>query len=312
MSSGKLELKITKDQHGKKTELTSLSVKETEALVTILNAVVSLVKEVPDAENMSISVEEGSAAVVAQGNNNQIEKLFNDFEDVINFESTQKSIVEPWKNIQSLFLANGLHYEANFHKNNNVSEIYSKIKKSNSFRKKPSKIKYTYELSFVKGKLIEIGGKNPNIHLTNNQEEKIKIECTEIDAIKVNRFLYNEVYLSVFVKKKGSEIVERLFCDYYTDTKMYEEFKSFLATDINSRIFLDDLFDKCIEIIDSGDFPKLRKFMLLFKHNCFSASILKTLLVITKGLKERDEINKVRKSIKELLEFKTSFKRVNC
>jgi hypothetical protein len=308
MPTSKIEFKIVKDTNGHDIDLNNMSLAVTRTLLSLLTSLTNIIDLADNNHQVNIKIIQGSATLVAEGPEAIIQEVETDFNEVVEHKATNKALVGFWGDIQTVFQANGLEYEANIYKGQVKVPVLEKIKTSNTFKPKIRRIKKDSEtsLSFVTGKLYEVGGKKPNIHVVGNAAENYTIGCDENEAIKVNKFLYKQVYLSAWRKKKSGENPTYTFCDFYVDNNVFDDFKQFI--DENSKLkevdALVSLHNKLKGFLDSRDFGNMRKFLRLYKHESLDVSTLKTILVITKSFKEEEKISDLRKSIKDILESK--------
>lgn len=304
MSEEKLEFKITKDAKGNDIELTNLSVEATNSLILMLQSMKDIIVNTPGAENAKIQVVKGSATVMTIAPPEVIQSFQEDFQNVLDKKETNASIVAPWRQLQNLFQANGLRYEANFYTKSIKISVEKQIKKATEFRAKPIKKQAKYELEFVKGKLIELGGKNPNIHILKNGV-KTAISCTEIEAIKVNQFIYKEIEISIR-KKIVEDNIEYSFCDFYSDSKYFDEFQELITDSIQKDIedFLFILHFKIKSFLDDKNYGVVLKIFRLFNHISTDVNILKTILIITKSFSDNEQLKEPRANLYHLLKSK--------
>lgn len=309
MSGNKIEFKIVKDAKGKDVDLAAMSMVATRSLITLMQSLTNILSESANDQNVKIQILKGSATLVAEASEAIIKKVHKDFDDITQNKSSNKYLVENWLSIQSLIQENGLEYEANFYTRSSKVPVVEKIKSAKKFRVKTTRqrLPSDTDLIFLSGKLIEVGGKIPNIHIvTGNSEEKYTVGCEENEAIKVNKFLYQTVMLSVWRTKKANGVIKYSFCDFYTEEVIYNLFTE-LIKDFNKKEEVEALVllhGKFREYIESRNFGYLRKLMRLFNHDSVSASTLKTILIITKSLKDHEEVSQLRQPLKEKLESK--------
>lgn len=301
MSTDKLELKIVKDSKGNDIQLTDMSIETSRSLIVLIEALAKIVETTPDSEGMTIQVTNGSACVAVSGNNKQINTFQEDFDQIVQNKSTNKQLVESWRDIQNLFIANGLQYEANFTTGNKKTNVYTQIKTAKSFRTKSIRDNNAkFKLVFLRGKLIEIGGKNPNIHIQDlNDDKSITIACEEQEARKVNSFLYNEIFVSAWEKTSYNKNPEYRFCDVYVNENLFNEFQNFISNDLGEPDRLIKLHDKMRSFIKKEDFGNLKKFLRLFNHTSMDNNILKSILVFTKSFREDSKLKDIRSNLLE-------------
>ena len=310
MSVNKLEFRIIKDADGADVHLNSMSLAASKSLVSILESLTRIIELTPNNEGIRIKIVDGSAKLIAEGSDVQIDVLESDFNEVAETQSTNKELVDNWRNIQSIITANGLTYEANIYKNSIPYSIINRIKTPKQFRKKAVKNHPDTSLVFLTGKLMEVGGKSPNIHITDKDEVSITINCEENDAIKVNKFLYQKIYLSAWGKQIEGKKTQYVFCDFYSDSNIYTDFNDFVLSiqNLEDDNKLVAIHEKLKSYLNEKNFALVRKIIKLFTHESMSASTLKTILVITKSFKENEKIKDVRDKMKVLLETKIGHK----
>lgn len=308
MSGNKIEFKIVRDSSGKHVDLTNMSMMSTKSLLTLLTSLTNILEEFTDGKNVKIQIVKGSATLVAEAPETVIREVQNGFNEVIENKSANKQLVENWQSIQSLIQGNGLEYEANFYTGSVKVPIIERIKSSKKFRvrTKRRKVGNETDLIFITGKLIEVGGKKPNIHIIQVSDEKYTVACNESQAIKVNKFLYKDVQLSIWRTKKTNGVILYSFCDFYIDEPTYNDYANFITSlyqknEVDALLELHQILRKYIERKDHG---KLKKLLRLFNHESLDVSTLKTILVVTKSLKDNFEIAELRKSLKGILETK--------
>lgn len=309
MANGRLELKIVKDSNGKPIELDNMSLYAAKALNTFLNSLIQIIEgmDEKDRDGIRIQIVKGSACVVASGPETKINVLENDFDEVADNTSSKKDLVHNWKFIQKTIIANGLDYEINFYDSKNVKRpVVKKLKESHVFRVKTTRKKSDTNISFLKGKLMEIGGLKPNFHLFHNDIESI-IHCDEVSAQKINKFLYQEISISTWAKVIPGSKPHYTYCDLYVNQ---DDFVKEIKTFINGNKKLSEseefvsIHDKFKSYIDNQDFGRLKKIMRLYDHTSTDVSTLKSILVITKSFKKNEQISGIRQSIKDILEKK--------
>ncbi|RYE27483.1 MAG: hypothetical protein EOP45_01045 [Sphingobacteriaceae bacterium] len=306
MTENKLEFIINKDSTKNKVELDGMSVEAASAFSVLLNSMVKIVQANPNNEGLRIQIKSGSAVLIAEGTEEQIEEIQENFTDILNFKSSNKELVGEWRAIQSLFLANGLEYEANIYKKNQKTSILPHLKSSKIFRSKPVSTPLKSSIKFLQGKLIAVGGSNPNIHLEDSTGKRITISCTEVNAKKANRFLYDKILISCWVKAGGQDERYEL-CDSYWKVEDFRSLESFIkefavtSDEINQ---LKMLHYKCRDFLDNKDYGSVRKFIRLFNHDSTDVNILKTILIITQPFKDHERLKDMRQGLKELFEKK--------
>jgi hypothetical protein len=307
--ANKLEFKITKDLNNKDIDLKSMSLAASKSFLILLESLTKIIELTPNSKGIKIQIIEGSATAAAIGTASQINDVETEFNDIVNHKSSNKEIVEKWGSLQELFTKNGLQYEANFYKNSKKTSVLETIKSARKFTPKIKRKRRRSDtnLLFMSGRLIEVGGKKPNIHLLDSSDNRYTINCNEINAKRANRYLYEPINISTWAKIKEGYKSHYEFCDVYGNVETFNDFKEFMADyylDDDEISSLKKLHYKCKSFLDVQDFGSLRKFMKLFNHPIAEPNALKTILVITSDFKDNDRISGVRQGLKALLDEK--------
>lgn len=300
----KIEFKILKDKNGNDIDLRNMSLPSTRAFLILLRSLTNIVN-LKTTKDVNIKILEGSAVVVAEGADNIIEEIEKDFNDVVNSKSVKKEVVENWREIQTLFKENGLEYEANFYRGADRRPVFENIKTHTKFKLRTFRNTYTTSVKFISGKLIEIGGQRPNIHVTTGAEI-ITIDCSEREAINVNRFLYQPIQVCTWKRKAHNQNPTYAFCDFYINEGQFRDIESFFikfqsSDEIKKLELVHEEFRKYAE---SKNWGVAAKWLRPFNNECFDVSTLKTVLIITKSFKETEGIREIREAIKQKLEHK--------
>ncbi|MDM8177760.1 hypothetical protein QT327_25990 [Olivibacter sp. 47] len=307
MSTERFEFKIKSGSDGASTDLSALTLKESRALLVLLEAMTSIV-ELTSNNNLKIKIERGSAVVATESDNLGI--LYDELDEVINNNSFNPELVESYRKVQDLFYANGITYEATLRTKKGIIDVYNKFRSAKRFRTKSVKRDPTTKLVFLKGKLLEVGGMKPNFHILKSNQERLKISCSESDATRVNSFLYKDVFISAWkVTKPGYPVIYK-FCDHYKDENRFEHFDKFINASIKSSHldYLRRINEEAKMYLKSNELLVMRSFLKLFADESTDNSILKTLLIITKSFAEKENISDIRENIKSILEKKRGSK----
>ena len=300
MNQSRLEIKITKDVNERDVNLRAMSLQAAQSFLILFESVTKIVELTPDNKEIKIQITSGSAVVAAEGNT--IAKAHKEFEKVLNNQSSNKELVEQWRRIQSVFIANGLHYEANFYNDGLRTSFYDELRNRQKLRARPKvQKKFETELAFLTGKLIAVGGKNPNIHVEVDGKALPPIACTESNATKAKAYLYQTIRFSAWIKQSGNKRGYTL-CDSYATPEIYDEL----------RLIIEDLFSQdqisalkklhyqCRNYLDHQDYGRLRKFLRLFAHESTDINLLKTALVVTQSLREHERLQYTIETLKNI------------
>ncbi|MET3981755.1 MULTISPECIES: hypothetical protein [unclassified Mucilaginibacter] len=304
MAENQLEFIIFKDAAHRNVALDAMSVNAAQAFSVLLTATINIIKLNENSEGINIQIKSGSAVIIADGNDEQIAEIEQNFNDVIRYRSSNKELVNSWRDVQKLFHANGLEYSANIIRGSKRTSILNTLKTSRTLRAKPASYQISSSIRFLHGKLLAVGGTNPNIHLEQVGKKPLIIKCTEANAKKARGFLYEQINISCWVKS-GKEDDEYELCDTYWDTKYFKDFDTFLVDFSNTSNEVEQLKKlhyKSRSYLDVKDYGSFRKFMRLFIHESIDVNILKTLLIITQSFKDHEKLAEMRKKISVLFE----------
>jgi len=290
MSQARLEIKIVKDVNEKDIDLKAMSLQAAQSFLLLFESITKIVKLTPENKEIKIQVTSGSAVIAAEGE--AVSKAKKEFDKILENKSTKRELVEQWRRIQTVFAANGLSYEANFFMKGEKVPFYDLLRSRKTLRAKPvvSK-KFTTDLEFLSGKLIAVGGKNPNIHVEVDGKALPPISCTEINATKAKAYLYQTILFSVWAKEAGGTKRYAL-CDSYANKEIYDELRSIIAELYSSDQVeaLKKVHYQCREYLDDQDYGRLRKFLRLFVHESTDVNILKMILIVTQSVKEHERL----------------------
>lgn len=301
----KIEFKITKDEQQQDVNLTAMSLQAAEAFRVLLNSALNIVNLSVRNPAVTLSIQKGSAKIVIEGAPRQIGQIKRQFTSVIRRESADRNLVKEWRSLQDLVQANGLHYEFNFIHDNQKENITAEITTAKKFRTKRKVAYSTSSLEFLTGRLIEVGGKSPNIHVDGPDGNKITISCTEKNARKANAFLYDPIYISVWTKTRGQD-TEYELCDSYFQKDMvyFNRFRDFITRYRSLPIVagLKELHFECRKYLDERDYNYLRKFLRLFIHESTDINILQTILILLRPFEEHERLASSIKNMRELFD----------
>lgn len=311
MQGNKLEFRIVRDQNDQKIHMDNMSVEVSNALLTILTATTRIVELTPNHKNIRICVKEGSAVVSIQGPG--VDSVQKQFTQIVERKSSNKALVEEWRNIQSLFSKNGIQYEAAFKIGNSSTSIVDSLKSDRQFRtKRKPRPPISLNIVFLTGKLIAVGGKHPNIHIDDEENDRIVISCTELGANKAKAFLYKKIMISTWcTKTTGNDKFE--LCDSYWEdqVQMFKEFMDFVTRLKNAKDEIESLkmiHYKCQEILKSKEYKKYRRFLRLFNTERQDINVLKTILIVSRPFSEYEEIKLIYDEIND--KFKKKYEKL--
>ena len=309
MADYKLELSIKKDSDKSDPSLSGMSLGAAKSFVVILDALTKLIDSTGDNKDVKIEIKSGSVTTVAHFEEQGYDLMDRAYEDVLERKSTNVISVDALRSLQRLVHTNGLDYNFSFHKDGVSKSITEELKSAKPFRAFAKRKKGEIEVIFLSGELTGVGGMAAvNLHISEiirNKKRKRTIDCTRPEAIKANQYLYRNIDISVFAKKIDGKYRYTL-CDLYDSLEVRDDFKSFLSTfhnkeEVDSLVYLQE---KIKDLVETGDFVLLRKFMKLFNHNDQDINVLKSILVATKYWKGHERIKSIREELKANIDKK--------
>lgn len=285
-----IEIILKKDSKAQDINLEDMSIESTESFKEILESLISIAKYEKDTNNidLKIGVQKGSACQKLLGSEenlwvvyNKIKKASTNAKDRDNFYVNKLKVIKTHLDKKSDFQ---IVYR---HKNN--EKIISDLFTSNFRIKRQRDITNKYfHVEFIKGKLMQNGGANPNFHME-IPSGIITIECSESEAQKVNKFLYKQIYVSTWVEHKKDNKRIYNFCDLYatpSSIDRFQEFQTFFKS-IEGKKGTEPLHiisDKLQSYYSNRKYSSATKFLRLFNWKEVDPNYLKTILVLSKNI----------------------------
>ncbi|WP_461632051.1 hypothetical protein [Labilibaculum euxinus] len=300
-----IEIILKNDAVGNPIELDNMSLSTTKSVREILDALINIAEYEKDL-NLKIGLKKGSAAHRLIGNSPDLEVVYNKFVEVAenkpsrdNHYVNQLNII--YKNFQTISNYD-IFYEKKSHKEN-IKPLF--LKKFKNIRNKED-IENKFRIEFLRGTLKLNGGENPNFHITSNKIS-YTIQCSKTEAQKINPFLYNEVYISAWVKETKDKNIYYL-CDIYSGASIeqYDDFKFFFAT-LKNKTGTEPfhfISNKLEEFYNNKELIKANNFIKIFLTKNSLVTYLRTILVISKAFKEDEVLKSTLLEVEQLLSAK--------
>ena len=312
MNQNRLEIKILKDTNNAHIDINAMSLRASQALVTLLDSLTKIIELTPDHKNIKIQITSGSAIIAAEGE--KIAKTKSELEKIFENKSTNKELVEQWRRIQTVFCSNGLQYDASFYEKGKKTSFSQELLTRQKLRVKPTKRKtYNTGIEFITGKLMSVGGKNPNIHVEVEGKVMPPIGCTETNASKAKTYLYQTIRFCAWVNE-NSGIKHYTLCDSYFQENIYEELNEFTTAFFAEEEIeaLKKLHYQIRQYLDKGQYGEMRKLLRLFIHESTDINILKMILIVTQSVKEHEKLKLQIEAIQNLFDkrYKQLYKKI--
>lgn len=296
----KLEFKIISD--GSKRNLEHMTLVEARAFMILYQSLVEIVNLTEGKENSKISIQSNLLSTSVEGT--VASKIKDDFDNIASSLSLDSELIRQWNNLKTLVRQNGLHFDFIHHINGKQISIIEKIQAAKRFHKKIERKTYSTSIKFFVGKLIEVGGTTPNIHIDLGGH-KITVSCDEINATKSNNYLYKDILISVWSKKSvGNE--KYTLCDVYEDEQMFLDFKTFIENiaQLDELDALSEIHDRVQTYLEENNIAPLKRLSLLWISPLTDIQTLKTILVITKDFKLHQDYGAYRSRLLSIYDDK--------
>lgn len=292
-----LEFKVVTDKNGKPVELDRMSIDAAKAFLAFYQTLVSLAdlskgSESTNESNSYITIKSGSAVASVSGAT--AERIYEDFEAIVKGECDDSKKVKLWRDTQLQLQANGLGYEINHITKNGAKNLYNRIVKAKRITKKPTRTQYANSIRFFSGRLINVGGKIPNIHVELKNEEKITVDCHEEIALNAKDYLYTNIRVAVWAKESDAITNNKYeLCDVYNSEKEYELYKNYFESllDLDRIAALTKIHETLKDLLAEGKFESIRKLLKLWLHPSTDIQTIKIILVITKQFSKDPRIS---------------------
>lgn len=308
MADNKFEIKIIKEADGSDANLADLSVAAAKSLAEILESLAKIAEYENNNDDVKIKVTSGSACAAIEAPAPKLAVIKNNIDKVATYESEDDVYITNLRNIQEVVTANGLTYEAHFKSDNLIVDLTETFKQPRKFRKRRSVVKYTkrFHLDFFDGRLIAVGGKNPNIHIESSGES-YTIDCNEEQARIVNKFLYQDIKISTWVKTAPNKKPKYLFCDHYINDQIYSRLKNFATnnTSYTGTEILKHIHYTTIDYLQDQNYGELRKFIKLFINELVDVQRQRSIITTLKEFRDMEEVKDLYQKLITLIESQT-------
>ncbi|SDS97741.1 hypothetical protein SAMN05216490_2218 [Mucilaginibacter mallensis] len=313
MSIDKLEIAIVKDSDQKDAELESMNLEVVEAFSILIQSLTKIIQNSPNKANLKVRVSKGSVRATIEGVG--ITEIRNNYLQVVHKQTSDKTIVEPWRDLQKLIQKNGLTYSSELTVDGQKTIFHQVLREAPIFRiKKRVKPSLKAQIKFFKGELFQLGGKrNDNIHIEIDNENTIIIDCSKQQAENATKFFKQKALISAWLIP-GSDKNSYKFCSsyYYEDLPLFTRFENFILDFENSTDELDSL-DKlhleCFHYLNQKDYSSFKKFLQLFNDENINLSIIHSILMLTLPFSKVDELKEVISNLNSIIDKK--LKKIN-
>jgi hypothetical protein len=300
-----IQVILRKNPQGNEIDLLNMSLSETKSLRQILDAFISIVEHEKEL-NLKIGIKKGSAIPLMMSPDNQMEAVYKKIKAAYESKPERENLYVDQLNIIKDNIEDNLDfdiiYKTPFEKQS-LKPLFTKRFKKKRVRRI---YKNDFSIKFIEGKLEQNGGAKPNFHLIVNNE-RITIQCSHKEARKVNPFLYKDINISAWTKDKNGGI-QYDFCDIYAVKSLdyYHDFKVFF-NDLKNKKGTESfhfISEKLESFYNTQNYSGAKKFIRAFLSNYSPSVYLRTILVISKGFKDHEDLSELLSKIEQKLELK--------
>ena len=290
-----------------KVDLKNMSLDALDSFLTVVDSFKQIAREVLTVpEEIFFSIEEGSAALEVRGPAPAITTLTEEIAEAVAGKSDNKIVAKSMRVVQDQVKRRNMHYSftSSSQKGPRLIEALKNAKRIRTARQKREKIP---RLRVLKGFLNAVGGQQPNYHFDYGGGQRTKIACTQLEAQRVNKYLYADIHVLVWELEFAAEdkastyehraMIEdadrdciiplrRLFKKYYDEPELVERLMFFYY-------FAEDHLPR------SYGLKAMQLLLRGFDHKYSDRNELKTLLIITKGFRDHPTIAEDRQAVLE-------------
>lgn len=299
MSKERIEIKLeyVGDDY---VDLHNMSLKALESFLSVTNSLKNIAENI--SKDVTFTIRKSSAYTSVNGSSNEIGNIYHSIDEAISGESNDEIITSNLRNIQKEIQNEVFKYQFKYADVN----LDARIKRAKKITKKRSHNVYEKELTVLSGFFNSIGGNDPNYHFDYGSNNRLTIDCNFPDVNELKDYLYKDISCLV-LKKFVKDDEEKTFYSHLAILKeeQVNHFKTFIK-ELNHQ---NDLFKRLELIYKFTDNSKSRisdlKILLRSFDSIFNdINEFKTLLILTKSLKDNDEIKKYRENLLDHFEHK--------
>lgn len=297
------KISLSEDQ-GKAVSLREMSSGAVASFMLVVNSIKEIACDVIfDDSELNFSILEGSAAFAVNGATDSTDLIYDEIEKAIEGGSNNRNLTKHLRVIQDQIKRDRFQYKFIYDKSAKVIDIHTKLKESKRITTARSKSLYQYKIEILSGFLNQIGGTDPNYHFDYGGGDKITIACSKAEAQSINKYLYKETF-SLVVKKewfddeKKDEYIHKAIIDSPDIVRFMKTFFKSYYKESNLINRLSTFYDFMEKVLKRNDkFEILKLLLTAFNYKGVDINEVKTLLVITKGLKNNENIKELREEL---------------
>ena len=302
--SNKLEI-ILSQANNEPVKLASMSSDALDSFMKVVAALKAITESTIPREELSFSIQESSALCSVEAPAKFMNPVYEEMDLAIKGKSEDKEVTKQLRIIQEQLKKESFLYQFKYKQKQKTTNIDKALRNSKKITiKKRTKTPYQFKLKVINGYLNQIGGQNPNYHFDYGQKNSITIDCSKSDVITVIENIYQDVYSLTLSKEwairdKKDEFYHKAILDKNLVPIFKEFIKAYYKQDdlIEKLTVLHDFVDSQFKKSKEDGFKFLEKLLSAFNDKNYHLSEIKTLLVISKPFKEKEEFKKLREDL---------------
>lgn len=301
MENNKIQIKLDFADNAD-VSLENMSSVALESFLKVTSALKNIAESISD--DFVYSITKGSASTTVLGDPHLIHTMYSKMDEAIEGKSNDEVVTSNLRTIQSEIKNDVLRYQFLY----SDIPITEKIKNAKKIKKKKIFNVYNKELKILFGKFNAVGGSVINYHLDHGSGHRDTVDCSQEQALELKDFLFQNVFCLVIktYSTNNNDNYSYQHCTYINSNQI-ERFKSFTKNlqeldDILERLdFLYNFFETSPSVIDDMA-TILRASNYIFDD----INEIKTVLIISKGMKDNAIIKGLREKVLNNFQLKMS------
>lgn len=271
-------------------DLNNMSLRALESFLSVTNSLKNIAEKI--STEVTFTIKKGSAYSSVNGRPQEISNIYESIDQAIEGESNDEIITSNLRNIQKEIQNQVFGYQFKYADIN----LDEKLRRAKKITKKRSNNVYNKELTILSGFFNSIGGNDPNYHFDYGSNQRLTIDCDFPDVDELKDYLYQNI--SCLVLKKFSEDDDKIFYSHISilEKDQISGFRNFI-NNLNNQDQLLERLDLIYEFTDKSN-SRIKDLKILLKSYDYifnDINEFKTLLILTKSLKDHSEIKEYRK-----------------
>ncbi|MGC6532078.1 MAG: hypothetical protein ACON34_03660 [Flavobacteriales bacterium] len=303
--ANEFSISINKDSQGNDVSLSSMPIEAAEALNVFMSSLTEFAKLVGSGADVNLSLRSGSIQSVLSYPEDQ-EQIGEDIQAVLDNTSRNKDYIKLFKHVQQHIQTNGLEYRVQHKKADDIVDLTNVFRERRFIYRRGPRVEWMEEVQFLTGKLFESGGRTKtNVHIECG-EDTFKVECTKDQAKRLNRLLYDTVFISAKRRSKEGKKDVFYFIDQYLSEAKFCEYRDLYHNldESDDLERFDQIHERIIEIVNNENESngEILKIMRLYNNLFSDRGILRTILMTTKPLRNSvDGLDELYSELSETL-----------